>query len=154
MSNWRYSATVYTVLLFSGTCLLVGCGKSGVPTYPVSGQVVLKDGSTLPMGGRVVFELVDSDPLLQAKGYFESDGRFQLTTFENGDGAPAGEYQVMVVPTVPDDKGSMSEREYLRAMNPIDIRYKNASSSGLRFTVTPEGAPHEFRIEVSPPRKR
>ncbi|WP_146451031.1 hypothetical protein [Bythopirellula polymerisocia] len=123
-------------------------------TYPVRGDVVFKDGSTLERGGRVVFQLVGSDPMITAKGYFESDGKFELTTYSKGDGAPAGEYEVMVVPTVPDDKGEMSEREYLKAMNPIDIRFKNAKSSGLKFTVSPETSPHEFRIEVTRPRKR
>ena len=123
-------------------------------TYPVRGEVVFKDGSTLERGGRVVFQLVGSDPMITAKGYFESDGKFELTTYSKGDGAPAGEYEVMVVPTVPDDKGEMSEREYLKAMNPIDIRFKNAKSSGLKFTVSPETSPHEFRIEVTRPRKR
>ncbi len=125
-----------------------------MPTYPVSGVVVLKDGSTLERGGRVVFQLIDSDPLITAKGYFESDGKFELTTYTKGDGAPAGEYEVMVVATVPEDQGNMSTREYLKAMNPIDIRYKNAKSSGLRFTVSPETAPHEFRIEVTRPRQQ
>ncbi|TWU27884.1 hypothetical protein Pla144_26610 [Bythopirellula polymerisocia] len=132
----------------------MSCGKSHVATYPVRGDVVFKDGSTLERGGRVVFQLVGSDPMITAKGYFESDGKFELTTYSKGDGAPAGEYEVMVVPTVPDDKGEMSEREYLKAMNPIDIRFKNAKSSGLKFTVSPETSPHEFRIEVTRPRKR
>lgn len=101
-----------------------------------------------------MFQLVDSDPRVTAKGYFESDGRFELTTFSQGDGAPAGDYEVMVVPTVPEDQGNLSTREYSRAMNPIDDRFKNPKSSGLRFTVSPETAPHEFRIEVTRPRQR
>jgi len=153
--EWHCSAPICkTLVLVVGSCLFVGCGESRPPNYPVSGQVVLKDGTTLKEGGRVVFMKVGSQPAVRANGYFGPDGKFELTTYPTGDGVPAGDYEVMVVPSVPDDQGDLSEREYIKAMEPIDSRYQNPKGSGLRFTVSPETAPHEFRIEVTRPRRR
>lgn len=142
------------VALSAFVCVLAGCGEPGQPVYPVRGQVVLQGGGTLQLGGRVVFARVDSSPSVMASGYFGADGKFELTTNESGDGVVAGDYQVMVVPTVPDDGDNMSRREYSRAMEPIDSRFQNQKSSGLRFTVSPDTVPHDFRIEVTRPRRR
>jgi hypothetical protein len=102
----------------------------------------------------VVFESVDRDLPLEAKGFFETDGIFELTKFKGGDGVVAGDYKVAVICNLPDDRGQMSPQEYRRVSNPIDRRFANPRSSPLRFTVSAETAPHEFRIEVYPPRKR
>jgi hypothetical protein len=120
----------------------------------VRGQVVYSDGSSLPTSGQVIFESVDRDPPVEAKGFFETDGKFELTKFKGGDGVVAGDYKVAVVCNVPDDRGQLSEQEYRRASNPIDRRFTRAITSPLRFTVSAETAPHEFRIEVYPPRRR
>ncbi|QEG33207.1 hypothetical protein [Bythopirellula goksoeyrii] len=150
MSKCHYSTTVCLGLIF----LLLGCGKSTLATYPVSGEVVLEDGSTLRNGGKVVFQQLDSDSPLTATGYFGEDGKYSLTTFDKDDGAPAGEYVVMVVPTIPDDTDGLSARERREVRNPIDSKFKNSKSSGLHFTVSPDTSPHEFRIEVTRPRIR
>jgi hypothetical protein len=120
----------------------------------VRGQVVYSDSSSLPTTGQVIFESVELDPPLSAKGFFGTDGNFELTKFNGGDGVVAGDYKVAVIFNVPDDRGQMSQQEFQRASNPIDRRFKIPSSSPLRFTVSAETAPHEFRIEVHPPRRR
>jgi hypothetical protein len=152
----RIGLTIKTIwlapLLFSLICV-AGCGNSQA-TFPVRGQVVYSDGSSLPTSGQVVFESVDLDPPLSAKGFFETDGNFELTKFKGGDGVVAGNYKVAVICNVPDDRAQMSQQEYKRASNPIDPRFRSPNSSPLRFTVSTETAPHEFRIEVQPPRRR
>jgi hypothetical protein len=65
----------------------------------------------------------------------DEQGRFTLTTFRQGDGAPAGDYVVTVqwflaTPT-PDRSG-----EYL-TVNYLPARYGQVESSGLRVTVSP-----------------
>lgn len=133
----------------------VGCSGSKLPTYPVSGQVVFPDGSTLERGGIVRFICNDVTPPVTADGIFGPDGKYQLTTFHEGDGAVAGEHQVIVIATVPDDREpGMSLKEYTKSLHPIDDRFKNPSASGLRFTVSAETSPHEFRIEVTRPKRR
>jgi hypothetical protein len=120
----------------------------------VQGQVVYSDGSSLPTSGQVIFESVDLDPPLTAKGFFEKDGKFELTKFKGGDGVVAGDYKVAVVCNVPDDRGQLSQHEYQRARSPIDRRFRSPRSSPIRITVSAETAPHEFRIQVHPPRRR
>jgi hypothetical protein len=139
-------------LLFSLN-YVAGCGNSQA-TFPVRGQVVYSDGSSLPTSGQVVFESVELDPPLEAKGFFDTDGRFELTKFKGGDGVVAGDYKVAVICNVPDDRGQMSPQEYRRASDPIDRRFASPRSSPIRFTVSTETAPHEFRIEVHPPKRR
>ena len=140
-----------TVLL-SLSCV-AGCGNSPA-TFPVRGQVVFSDGSSLPTSGQVIFESVELDPPISAKGFFETDGQFELTRFKGGDGVVAGDYKVAVICNVPDDRGQLSQQEYRRLSNPIDRRFTSPRTSPLRMTVSAETAPHEFRIEVRPPRRR
>ena len=104
-----------------------------------------------PQAGQVIFESVELDPPLSATGFFETDGNFELTKFKGGNGVVAGDYKVAVMCNVPDDRGQLSQQEYERASNAIDRRFKSPRSSPLRFTVSAETAPHEFRIEVHPP---
>jgi hypothetical protein len=120
----------------------------------VRGQVVYSDGSSLPTSGQVIFESVEIDPPLTATGFFGTDGNFELTKFKGGDGVVAGDYKVAVMCNVPDDRGQLSQQDFQRASNPIDRRFKSPSTSPLRFTISAETAPHDFRIEVHPPRRR
>ena len=114
------------------------------------------NGSTLDNGGQVLFVSTNITPLVRAIGYFGPDGRFDLTTFTEGDGAIASHYQVAVVPNIPDDRDDpiVSKREYAEAMDPIDDRFLVPGTSGIAFDVTAESSPHDFRIEVHKPRRR
>lgn len=143
-----------SVILAVGICLASGCGESHPPTYPVSGQVVFPDGTTLKNGGQVLFRSDDGTAAIKSMGYFGADGRFELTTFTKGDGATAGNYEVAVLPSIPDDTDDLTAQEARTAMEPIDPRFKNQRSSGLKFTVSAETSPHDFRIEVTRPRRR
>ncbi len=98
VSMWRqsYGLFVCGVLLMTG----VGCSSSNVPmqrTYKTTGRVLL-DGQ--PVGGldvrfipkdKTEFKLEET-PL----GRTDEQGNFTLTTYNTGDGAPAGEYLVAV----------------------------------------------------------
>jgi hypothetical protein len=139
-------------LLFSLSGV-AGCNNSQA-TLPVRGQVVYSDGSSLPIGGQVIFESAELDPPLSATGFFGTDGNFELTKFKGGNGVVAGDYKVAVMCNVPDDRGQLSPQEYERAKNAIDRRFKSPRSSPIRITVSAETAPHEFRVEVHPPKRR
>lgn len=77
-----------------------GCGKDGGPVtpYPVGGQVIY-DGK--PAAGVQVFyfpENAPTPPDIPANPHAVTgpDGRFTLSTFEDGDGAPEGSYRVIL----------------------------------------------------------
>lgn len=72
-----------------------GCGSGPVRTYPAAGTVT---AGGKPAAGAVV-TLIPADPqklplTSYPRGEVGSDGRYSLTTFAAGDGAPAGEYKV------------------------------------------------------------
>jgi hypothetical protein len=77
---------------------LLGCGTNGcLPTYPVSGELTINGA---PANGCVV-TFVPADPALQGvvlpTGKVNESGKFELTTYETGDGAPAGDYGVTLL---------------------------------------------------------
>ncbi len=78
--------------------LLSSCSRSGrEPVFPVRGQVF--DAKNQPAAGAmVVFHPVDSSDSqpIRPLAYVDDQGNFELTTYERGDGAPAGEYVVTI----------------------------------------------------------
>jgi hypothetical protein len=114
--------------------LLSSCGQGGgrKPVYPVRGRVVAGDKPAV--GALVIFHPVGAGDaeLVKPVGYVGEDGWFSLTTYEEGDGAPEGEY-VATVEWRP------------RSANPFDAnkqgadrlkgRYNDPRTSKLRFKV-------------------
>ncbi len=117
----------------------VGCAKKRpgeVPVYPVQGRVTY-NGEPMPYAVVTFFPV--GWPFAQAlkpRATADADGYYELTTYELTDGAPEGEYGVIlyVPPTPP-------EPYALEVPNPPD-RLKNAyldpAKSKLRYTVRPE----------------
>jgi hypothetical protein len=81
------------VLLFA-TLLPVGGCSGRVATYPVSGTVMFADGHPVASG---VIEFRSPDTGVTARAKLVADGTFELGTFDDADGAPAGKYQVVIV---------------------------------------------------------
>jgi hypothetical protein len=96
---------------------LNGCGAGHPKVYPVSGRVTVA-GKPLPSGDITLFpdssaaapgaEGAAQEPGkkegspargAEAHGMIGADGRFQLTTFEENDGAAKGTYKVVVTAT-------------------------------------------------------
>jgi hypothetical protein len=111
------------------------CGGGGAPVHPVTGQVLVA-------GRPAARALVTFHPVGDAgrekvcpTGHVDDQGRFRLSTFRQGDGAPAGDYQVTVVwfvarpvPGRPDES---------LTLNYLPARYASAATSNLRATVSP-----------------
>jgi hypothetical protein len=80
--------------------LAASCG-SGPKLHPVRGQVF--HGDTPAEGATVVFQPKDGPPDgPMPSGTVGPDGSFTLTTHPHGEGAPAGEYFVLVTWYPPD----------------------------------------------------
>ncbi|MBX3437837.1 MAG: hypothetical protein KF861_10125 [Planctomycetaceae bacterium] len=81
--------------------VFVGCSKperpKTEPTFPVSGTVTI-DGKPTPGVKVWMFKEAEApgyvDPVLGAPhmGETGADGKFQITTYNTGDGAPVGDY--------------------------------------------------------------
>ena len=142
--------------------LLGGCGGEQRPDlYPVSG-VVTYQGQPLA-NAEVVFHN-DSAPRAAA-GTTDAEGRFQLQSFEDFDGAVAGEHAVTITklqanaeisganaddPTAAYGGGmdaAASGNMSAIAKSELPEKYANPNSSGLKETVTAEG-PNEFTFAL------
>lgn len=81
------------LLVLSALALLIsiGCGQSGPGLLPVSGRVTV-DGEPVE-SGTVTFYPGSGRP---ATSELSSGGRYQLTTYNSGDGAVSGHYVVTI----------------------------------------------------------
>jgi hypothetical protein len=85
------------VWVLAGLLVLSGCADGRVARYPVSGTLNV-DGQPAE-GAIVIFCPVSTAPeadRLRPAGRTDASGKFDLTTIELGDGAPAGDYKVLV----------------------------------------------------------
>lgn len=90
----RRLAPVLTIFLAAGC----GSDQPKLPTYPVSGQVTYNGKAA---AGVKVFLFPTSAPTLpqvpnHPHGVTGPDGRFVISTYSEGDGAPEGGYQVLL----------------------------------------------------------
>jgi len=107
---------------------LAGCGDGRLDVVPASGKVLL-DGQPLTTGA--IFVIPEQGRA--ASGTIGPDGRFTLTTYEEGDGCIPGTHPVQVVAqrTIGD---SQSEDGYVEWIAPQ--RYAHAQTSGLSVTIS------------------
>src|SRR5438105_409924 len=87
------------VRLFAAVaCVLIaGCGGAKRPTtVPVGGQVLV-NGTPYP-GVQVTFVPLSgaAAETLRPSAFTDGEGKFRLSSYSSGDGAPEGEYAVLV----------------------------------------------------------
>src|SRR5262245_9503502 len=77
----------------------VAACSNKIPTYPVHGKVVYKDGTPIRGGGGLMiwFESTTS-PYHRASGLVDANGEFVLSFIEAGSGAPEGEHRIRFDP--------------------------------------------------------
>jgi hypothetical protein len=110
--------------------MLAGCGGGGGPKlYPVRGTVLFQDQPAA--GATVVFHPVAATNHSTPKpsGVVKPDGTFTLTTHPHGDGAPAGEYVVVVT------WYGEGARSVENPVSKLPARYADGQASPLKATV-------------------
>ena len=123
--------------------LLGGCGDSGIETYPVTGLVVLQDDTPVKFG-RIEFYHADHD--LTASGTIQEDGTFELGTYSEADGAPAGKHAVAITQLIMLGESGITPHDH---GTHIASHYSDYDSSGIELTVEASGN-NSFRIVVEP----
>jgi hypothetical protein len=114
-----------------GLALTAASCSGHKPVFPVHGQVL--DAKQQPaVGALVFFYAAKADPKdpLKPLGKVDESGRFTLTTYKEGDGAPAGEYVITIA--WPPPKKTPFEQV---GGDQLQGRYSNPEKSTLRFTV-------------------
>ena len=133
--------TVLAATLLVATTVLAGCSKSGPPreaTNAAKGQVLL-DGE--PLAGAFVVLHRQGETAAEgsseapkapaARALTEADGRFTLTTYDAGDGVPAGEYVVTVVQRPAQKNGESFEP----GPNVLPPRYASPTTTNLKVRI-------------------
>jgi hypothetical protein len=117
-------------LAAASVCLVLSScdrGKSA-KLYPVTGKVFYQNQPA--EGALVVFQPVNSgSESLMPSGTVGPDGSFKLTTHGQGEGAPAGEYVVLITWYPP------NARELDNPKNKLPARYASPAESRLTATV-------------------
>jgi hypothetical protein len=129
-----------------GLALTGAAGCGGTHLYPVRGTVAFKDGAPITplVGGQVVFEPLEPGAKESARGEIQPDGTFRLGTYQNGDGAPPGQYQVLVMPPAPSPSDEKRPKPQV-----MQRRYQRPNETPLKFTVT--RGDNEYPITVERP---
>ncbi|MGL4513753.1 MAG: carboxypeptidase regulatory-like domain-containing protein [Lacipirellulaceae bacterium] len=139
------TTSLLRVAALGPSLLGIGCGgDDGRPrVYPTSGTVTV--GGQPAAGAELVFypsstvvaRLADGTEVpLAPQARTTAEGRFEVRTFAEGDGAPAGEYRVSVV--WPDRTPRPDGSEPLDPPDRLKGKYGNPAKSGLKASV-PEG---------------
>jgi len=132
----------HTGLILAATVVCLGCGGSDRPErYTVTGEVVYQGAPV--EGAQVMFMPADAR---QASGSTDSAGKFELTTFDAGDGAVAGMHDVTISKMVQANPNDTSSYPELRPALPP--KYSKPGMSGLKAEVTPDAENH-FRFELT-----
>jgi hypothetical protein len=108
---------------------IAGCSQSQLPVYPVSGQVAYED--EIPHGALVVLHPLSNELKVRPRGEVDSAGRFQIGTYSENDGAPAGEYFV----TITWNKYIVDAEDYKPGPNVLPEMYADAATSPLTIEV-------------------
>ena len=125
--------------------LAAGCGPGHKSIYPVRGEVRVEGRA--PVHALVTFHPVADDgrEAIHPTGSVDDQGRFTLTSYASGDGAPEGEYRVTVAWFLssgrPDDDRP--------PVNYLPVRYSRADTTPLRAVVRKGGVNLEpFQLQA------
>jgi len=128
---------------------LSGCGSKNKPV-DVEGIVLLDNA---PVAEATVLFIPEGDTGQPAYGMTDENGKFQLSTFKENDGAIPGNYKVTVTKSVPPPQppeaepgDSKSIVAHFRAMMdkkkvkcPLPTMYANEKTTPFHYTVPVEG---------------
>ena len=127
-------------LLPVALALLAGCSSG---RCSVTGMVTYEDGGPVESGIVIGKAMIDGKPVT-VRGTVRN-GAFSWGGATEGDGAPPGHYEVVVMPP------SLSEYEVSQGMTPvIDGKFTKFETSGLSIDV--KQGKNEFTIKVTKPK--
>ena len=122
---------LFCVVLLGATTVagFCSCQRKGIELEPVRGQVFFMDQPA--EGAKVVFQPASGESANYSMpfGTVGSDGSFTLTTDPHGEGAPAGEYIVLISWHGPNARESNNPR------NKLPTKYNDPATPLLKATV-------------------
>lgn len=138
-STFRRFASCFCLAL-AAVCLS-GCSDAPFKLYPVKGKVSFADGSKLPGDStfRTIHFYPNGNEPRSPNGSIADDGTFTLGSIEPGDGAPEGEYTVVI--------SCKSDADYRNGVIKELMIPKYASRTTSPFKVKVPGGDYDFKIE-------
>jgi hypothetical protein len=136
MKRSTFVAAPLVVAAVIAVPLLSGCGEEmpngpRVPTFPVVGQIVV-DGKPPDYLAVNLEPQFDKPGVIPASSAFtDKEGKFAISTFETGDGAPPGKYKL----TFQWGQINLLNGQY-GGPDKLKGRYKKAADSKHEITVT------------------
>lgn len=124
MSRLQGNGSLVACVAMTVLPFLAGCGGEEfekLPTFPVT-AVVRMDGEAFGPCSVMLHPVSEGRSVV---GPTDAQGNVSFGTYENGDGAPAGEYKVVV-------QGTLSAAP----PKPIPPTYSNPAKTPLRATIT------------------
>lgn len=129
--------------IFGVAILLAGCSSGNqFPTEEVRGKIMFRNAPVTT--GTVVF--VPEGDMPSATGEIKPDGTFQLTTYDEHDGAVIGMHSVMVT-SLEDMSDKLPEERSGTPRSLVPPKYSNYNTSGLTAEVT-EGEANSVTLEL------
>lgn len=126
LSIYRQQTSSRSWSVLTGVMVLAfaaGCGDDRVETYPTEAIVLLDDE---PFGPTRIQLVPIGEGGRTVAGEVGEDGKVTFTTYEIGDGAPAGEYRAVVgLVMAPPPK-------------PFPVLYRNSEKSPIKVKIEPK----------------
>ena len=144
------SRILFALLPFFVTLLVTGCGQATPQkTYAVSGEIFVQGQPA--SGARLALQpAAAADLQLWPRGFpfaiVEPDGKFRFSCYAENDGAPAGDYKLLVT-WIEGDGIPNEDPAAPKPKNRVDAKYGSAQTTPLSVTV--EQKSHQIpRIEI------
>ncbi len=140
--------SVLCVMLFAACLATLGC-SGRIPTYPVKGKVVYKDGREFSGGnGLTIWFESTKSPYHRASGEVDEKGEFVLSFIEANSGAPEGEHRIRFDPGTT----HMQASPEIALGKKMPVRYLEFRTSNLKQVI--ERGANVFTVEVDPPNSK
>ncbi|MEA1951349.1 MAG: hypothetical protein U9N87_08190 [Planctomycetota bacterium] len=139
----RLDTTLLVGAMMIAMAFISGCGNQRPTPIKVTGTVTYR-------GQPVQHANVNFIPknVRAASGKTDAQGRFELMTYEPGDGAIAGEHSVVIAKFSPKPAADTAS-PYPETISVLPPRYASPLTSELTAQVTSDG-PNDFTFELKP----
>jgi hypothetical protein len=123
------------------TLALAGCTSGLKPVHPIRGKVLFR-GKPADSALVVLNPVGETDTkAVRPQGTVSKDGVFEISTYGEKNGAPAGDYAVSFVWLIEDAR---TKREW----SPLPVRFMNPAQSGVKVTIR-EGSNELASIQLT-----
>jgi hypothetical protein len=133
--NVAFNSLTIVALAAASGCSGEDSAAGRVPVFPVQGSITFR-GQPIPGAVVTLHPKAPAEGVPAPRAQIGKDGTLKVSTYDGGDGAPAGEYVV----TVQWYRLVGSGNDVVAGPNVVPPKYASAASSDLIVTVAEAGA--------------